>query len=136
MRTGFSAQRQSVFALTSFYEPFGLAPIEAAACGLAVVATKNGGPSEIFLEEAGVLVDPADTQDIARGLLEALENHEGYSAARPPCVAEKYTWRATASGYLEVIERGREADPRAGSTRSRARLRGRIGAYFAHREAP
>ncbi len=38
----------SVFALTAFYEPFGLAPIEAAACGLAVVATKNGGPSEIF----------------------------------------------------------------------------------------
>jgi sucrose-phosphate synthase len=100
------ARRGSVFALTSFYEPFGLAPIEAAACGLAVVATKNGGPSEIFVDEAGVLVDPADPQNIARGLLEALENQQSY-AKRGRCrVAEKYTWRATAAGYLKVIERG------------------------------
>ncbi len=100
------ARRGSVFALTSFYEPFGLAPIEAAACGLAVVATKNGGPSEIFVDEAGVLVDPADTQDIARGLLEALENQQGYAERGRSRVAEKYTWRATAAGYLKVIERG------------------------------
>ncbi len=100
------AQRGSVFALTSFYEPFGLAPIEAAACGLAVVATKNGGPSEIFLDEAGVLVDPADTQDIARGLAEALEHYEGYADRGRRRVAEKYTWRATAAGYLEVMEWG------------------------------
>ncbi len=100
------AQRGSIFALTSFYEPFGLAPIEAAACGLAVVATKNGGPSEIFLGEAGVLVDPANTQDIARGLAEALEQHEDYAERGRRRVAEKYTWRATAAGYLEVMERG------------------------------
>lgn len=100
------ARRQSVFALTSFYEPFGLAPIEAAACGLAVVATKNGGPSEIFLDGAGVLVDPADTEDIARGLSEALGHYQGYAERGRRRVAEQYTWRATAAGYLEVIERG------------------------------
>ncbi|GIR85223.1 MAG: hypothetical protein CM15mP85_18470 [Rhodobacterales bacterium] len=37
------AQRGSVFALTSLYEPFGLAPLEAAATGLVPVVTKNGG---------------------------------------------------------------------------------------------
>ena len=100
------ARRRSVFALTSFYEPFGLAPIEAAACGLAVVATQNGGPSEIFVDEAGVLVDPTDIEDIARGLLEALEHYERYAERGRDRVAEKYTWHATAAGYLEVIERG------------------------------
>ena len=99
------ARRRSVFALTSFYEPFGLAPIEAAACGLAVVATKNGGPSEIFLDDAGVLVDPADPQDIARGLILALDNYEVYAKRGRRRVAEKYTWRATAGGYLDVIRR-------------------------------
>ena len=100
------ARRRSVFALTSFYEPFGLAPIEAAACGLAVVATRNGGPSEIFVDEAGVLVDPTDVEDIARGLLEALEYYQRYAERGRGRVAEKYTWNATAAGYLEVIERG------------------------------
>ena len=95
-----------MFALTSFYEPFGLAPIEAAACGLAVVATRNGGPTEIFVDEAGVLVDPADTEDITRGLLEALENYEAYAERGRRRVAEKYTWQATAARYLEVIQRG------------------------------
>ena len=42
------ARRGSVFALTSLYEPFGLAPIEAAATGLVPVVTKNGGPADIF----------------------------------------------------------------------------------------
>jgi sucrose-phosphate synthase len=100
------ARRRSVFALTSFYEPFGLAPIEAAACGLAVVATRNGGPSEIFVDKAGVLVDPTDIEDIARGLVEALENYEGYAERGRRRVAEKYTWQATAAGYLDVIQRG------------------------------
>ena len=100
------ARRRSVFALPSFYEPFGLAPIEAAACGLAVVATRNGGPSEIFVDEAGVLVDPTDVGDIARGLLEALEDYEHYAERGRGRVAEKYTWHATAAGYLEVIKRG------------------------------
>jgi sucrose-phosphate synthase len=100
------ARCRSVFALTSFHEPFGLAPIEAAACGLAVVATRNGGPSEIFVDEAGVLVDPTDVEDIARGLLKALEHYERYAERGQGRVAEKYTWHATAGRYLEVIQRG------------------------------
>ena len=63
------AKRKSVFTLTAFYEPFGLAPIEAAACGLACLATKNGGPSEIFEDGSGVLADPFDADDIAAGLV-------------------------------------------------------------------
>jgi sucrose-phosphate synthase len=100
------ARCRSVFALTSFHEPFGLATIEAAACGLAVVATRNGGPSEIFVDEAGVLVDPTDVEDIARGLLKALEHYERYAERGQGRVAEKYTWHATAGRYLEVIQRG------------------------------
>ena len=123
-------ERQSVFALTSFYEPFGLAPIEAAACGLAVVATKNGGPSEIFLGQAGVLVDPADSKDIARGLLEALENHAGYSTRGRRVVAEKYTWHATAKGYLAVIERGARQTHASGQTVPLLDCARRIDAYL------
>lgn len=97
-------QRGSVFALTAFYEPFGLAPIEAAACGLACAATQNGGPSEIFEDGSGVLVDPFDADDIARGLLEALENQSDLAKRSADRVHSTYTWIRTAQRYLEVIE--------------------------------
>lgn len=99
----FFAARHSVFALTAFYEPFGLAPIEAAACGLVCVATKNGGPSEIFEDGSGVLVDPFDSKDIARGLLSAMDNAEQLSKMGYQRVISKYTWSKTADNYLLAI---------------------------------
>ena len=100
------AQRGSVFALTAFYEPFGLAPPEAAACGLACVATKNGGPSEIFEDGSGILVDPYAPGDIADGLLRALVNQADLARRARQRVLDKYTWSKTAAGYLAVIEEG------------------------------
>lgn len=114
------ASQGSVFALTAFYEPFGLAPIEAAACGLAVVATRNGGPSEIFADGYGVLVDPTDSADIARGLSEALHNSTYYAEKGIQRVLSTYTWDKTAQGYNTVIKTtaatrpGREAIPPLG----------------------
>jgi len=97
------AARGSVFVLTAFYEPFGLAPIEAAACGLACVATRNGGPSEIFEDHSGVLVDPFDADDIARGLLDALSRQQRLAKKARERVLKTYTWQQTASGYLRAI---------------------------------
>ena len=92
--------------LTAFYEPFGLAPIEAAACGLACAVTKNGGPSEIFSDGSGILVDPFDTEDIAAGMLKALLEYPDLSSRSAKRVRAKYTWDQTATGYLSVIQQG------------------------------
>ncbi len=97
------ALKHSVFVLTAFYEPFGLAPIEAGACGLVPVTTKNGGPGDIFKNDMGILVDPADTEDITRGITKALENYEEYAGKVIRLVKEKYTWAKTAEGYYRVI---------------------------------
>jgi sucrose-phosphate synthase len=109
----FLARRRSVFALTALYEPFGLAPLEAIVAGLPGVVTKNGGPSESLYDaitgkEYGVLVNPADPQDIARGLLTVLADSQmwqAYHEAGIQRVYERYTWRRTAEGYLSVLER-------------------------------
>ena len=106
------AERHSVFALTALYEPFGLAPLEAMAAGLPAVVTKNGGPSESLFDAAtgtayGVLVDPVDAQDIARGLLEVVgdaNQWQYYHDAGIRRVHDAYTWQRTAAGYLSVIE--------------------------------
>jgi sucrose-phosphate synthase len=106
----FLAKRRSVFALTALYEPFGLAPLEAAAAGLPVVATKNGGPSESLREgdqEYGVLVDPEDPADIGQGLERLLcdaDEWEYFAQAGQQQVLNTYTWETTAQNYLTLIE--------------------------------
>lgn len=94
----------SVFVLPSLYEPFGLAPIEAAACGLAVVATRHGGPSEVFSGGTGVLIEPGDLGNFAHGLHRAIENQQQLARAAQAMVQERYTWRRTAEGYLAVAQ--------------------------------
>jgi sucrose-phosphate synthase len=110
-------ERRSIFTLTSMYEPFGLAPLEAMSCGLPVVATRNGGPSESMIEgdrEFGVLIDPADPAEIARGLLRIIgsdEEWDKFHQAGISRVRAKYTWERAAEGYLGVIDDLREAAP-------------------------
>jgi sucrose-phosphate synthase len=105
----FFAQRGSVFALTALYEPFGLAPLEAAAAGLPVVVTKNGGPSESLHDsgiEYGILVDPTDTHEIAQALLRLLTSQSvwGEFALRGhQRVLDHYTWERTAAHYLDYL---------------------------------
>jgi glycosyltransferase involved in cell wall biosynthesis len=55
----------------SLIEPFGQALLEAMACGRPVVATRIGGPPEFVPPDAGVLVDPADEEALARALRQA-----------------------------------------------------------------
>jgi sucrose-phosphate synthase len=105
------ARRRSVFALTALYEPFGLTPLEAAAAGLPVVATRNGGPSESLVDENGeygVLVDPTDPAGIAAACVRALGSEwEHFARAGQRRVLDRYTWDRTAEGYVAAIERAR-----------------------------
>jgi sucrose-phosphate synthase len=106
-----SRYRRGIFALTSVYEPFGLAPLEAMAAGLPAVVTRNGGPRESLQDQGGaygVLVDPEDSGDIARGLLElaADESRRQEMGSRGRSrVLDCYTWERTARGYLEEFRK-------------------------------
>ena len=103
------AERKSVFCLTALYEPFGLAPLEAAAAGLPLVVTRNGGPSESLVEggtEYGVLVDPGDANSVATGLNRALgPEWPVLAVAGRQRVLDLYTWDRTAEGYLAAVGR-------------------------------
>ncbi len=54
-----------VFVNPALVEPFGLTLIEAASCGLPIVATRDGGPQDIVENcQNGFLVDPTSTKEI------------------------------------------------------------------------
>jgi sucrose-phosphate synthase len=102
----YMSTKKSLFTLTALYEPFGLAPLEAMACGLPAVVTKNGGPQEIFNENGerfGRLVDPMNHEDIAAGFNEVLSNWEYFKTQAIKRVLSKYTWENTAKMYLDAM---------------------------------
>ncbi len=104
--------RSHVLCQPSLVEPFGLALLEGMAAGRSVVATRIGGPPEFVPPEAGVLVDPTDEADIARGLAAAASLPCPNGAAR--AAAETHDVRLQADRVEEILRRAAR-DPRAGA---------------------
>jgi sucrose-phosphate synthase len=96
-----------VFINPALTEPFGLTILEAAASGLPVVATENGGPVDIIANcHNGELVDPLDKKAITKALLKLLQNPDAWSTASSnglKGVRKHYTWQAHAESYLDRI---------------------------------
>lgn len=104
-----AARRRGVFVNPALTEPFGLTLLEAAASGLPVVATNDGGPREILARcKNGVLVDPLDVDDITRRLRWSLEDRETWkkrASAGASGVRKHYSWRAHAQSYLSSLRK-------------------------------
>ena len=113
-----AAQRKGIFINPALTEPFGLTLLEAAASGLPVVATENGGPVDILNNcQNGRLVDPLDREAIAEALLALLQSEEGWQKASRnglSGVRKHYSWKAHADNYLSrlgLLETGPRAVP-------------------------
>jgi len=102
-----AAASGGVFVNPALTEPFGLTLIEAAASGLPIVATEDGGPRDIIANcKNGLLIDPLDTDQIASSILTVLGDWEGWqerSTNGLKGVREHYSWEAHAESYLAVI---------------------------------
>jgi len=102
-----AASTGGVFVNPALTEPFGLTILEAAASGLPVVATENGGPVDIIGNcQNGELVDPLDSHAIRDALLKLLNDRNRWlQASRNGIdgVGRHYTWRAHTDKYLRCI---------------------------------
>jgi len=102
-----AASTRGVFVNPALTEPFGLTLLEAAASGLPIVATENGGPVDIIGNcHNGHLVDPLDKEAMASALLDLLGDQANWSDASRngiQAVREHYSWQAHANSYLSMV---------------------------------
>jgi len=97
-----------VFINPALTEPFGLTLIEAAASGLPIVATSDGGPQDIIGNcHNGYLIDPLDTEDMTTALIKVLKDKKNWqrlAAQGLQGVQQHYSWPAHAERYLAALQ--------------------------------
>jgi phosphoheptose isomerase len=98
-----------VFVTTPWYEPFGITPLEAMACGVPVIGAEVGGIKYSVSEgKTGFLVPPNDPVALSERLAQLLTHDElrarmGENAIR--WVHTKFTWNKVTDELKEVYEK-------------------------------
>lgn len=122
-----AAMTRGVFVNPALTEPFGLTLIEAAASGVPLVATEDGGPCDIMHHcKSGFLVDPLDADTMGEKIYEVISNRSRWqrlSRAGIKGTRETYTWAGHVETYLKEVKRilgkGRKEKKRFSLSRSR-----------------
>jgi D-inositol-3-phosphate glycosyltransferase len=94
-----------VCAVPSYYEPFGIVPLEAMACGTPVVASKTGGLQYTVKHgKTGYLAKPRDYHDLAEKIKQVLKN--GKPFYKDQCLArihKHFEWEGIADQYQQFF---------------------------------
>lgn len=125
-----------VFVTTPWYEPFGITPLEAMACGTVVVGSAVGGIQHTVVDGVtGYLVPPRDPESLAE-VLAYLQANPAHAAALGRAgmrrVRSSYTWERVAEELAEVYASLRHR-PQEVSMSSRIRLVEPASASVEHR---
>ncbi len=101
-------QSLAIFVMPSRSESFGVAALEAQACGLPVVASRVGGLPEVVREgTTGLLVPPGDPQALANAIIALLDDPQWRATigrAGRQWVLDNYQWQASVERMLTVYE--------------------------------
>jgi glycosyltransferase involved in cell wall biosynthesis len=94
-----------VLAVPGRNEAFGLVVLEALACGLPVVAVRQGGPSALLSRPGlGLLACPGDPVDLACKIRQALDQGTGGWRERRRFAEENFAWERSFEKLLAVYE--------------------------------
>ena len=104
-----AANKKGLFVNPALTEPFGLTLLEAAACGLPMVATDDGGPKDILARcENGLLVDVTDLEALQDGLETAGSSSstwKTWSNNGLEAVSRHFSWDAHVCNYIALMQK-------------------------------
>ena len=94
-----------VFAFPSFFEGFGVPPLEAMACGAPTITSNTSSLPEV-VGDAALTVDPYNTAELAAALLRVLSDEKLREELREKGYkqAQLYTWPKSAQKMLAAYE--------------------------------
>ena len=92
-------KRLHFFVSASRFESFGMVMVEAMACGLPVVATASGGPSDFINSANGILVDKENIPALQHGIESMMKNYQQYDPDQIRAFAVK---NYSASKFVEA----------------------------------
>ncbi len=103
-----AAHHRGLFVNPALTEPFGLTLLEAAACGLPMVATDDGGPRDIQARcDNGLLVDVTDPSALQETLERAGAHDQQWlrwSENGVEAISRHFSWDAHVCRYLALME--------------------------------
>ena len=92
-----------VFVYPSFFEGFGLPPLEAMACGVPIIVSNKSSLSEVVGNSA-IMIDPQNIDEIALAIKEVLENKELNIFLKNKGIerTKQFNWDNTAKEVLKL----------------------------------
>ena len=94
------------FLFPSFYEGFGMPPLEAMACGVPVMASNRSSLPEV-VGDAGLLVEPEELEQMANAMERLLIDTELRQTCRERGIerAGRFTWERSADAVLQIYQK-------------------------------
>lgn len=87
----------SLFVYPSFYEGFGLPPLEAMNCGVPVITSNTSSIPEV-VGDSGILIDPNSIDDLSSNMVKIINNADFAQSLSQKGLdrSKNFTWKATA----------------------------------------
>lgn len=94
-----------VFVYPSFYEGFGLPPLEAMACGCPVITSNVSSLPEV-VGDSGILVNPDNVEEISSAIYKIIDDEEFKKKLSYQGIerAKKFSWEKTALETLNIYK--------------------------------
>jgi glycosyltransferase involved in cell wall biosynthesis len=95
----------SLFVLPSFYEGFGIPPLEAMACGVPVIVSDNSSLPEV-VGDAAIKIKAEDTEALAANMLKILSDKKLAESLSKKGLkqAAKFSWHASAEKLVKLLQ--------------------------------
>ncbi len=93
-----------VFVFPSFYEGFGMPPLEAMACGTPVITSNNSSLPEV-VGNAGIKIDAEDKDQLTHAIIRVLSDKKlsAQMSKKGVAQANNFSWEKSAKNLLSVI---------------------------------